>query len=254
MMHHVDPRAAHIMVVDDEPFQRRLVSEYLTRQGFRVSAVEGGAEMRAALLQDRADIVLLDVNMPGEDGFSLARFLRGQGPIGIIMLTTADDMIDRVVGLETGADDYVTKPFEPRELLARIKSLLRRSQMLVPQAMEEPAPVPSTPAESKAEVARIRVGRCLLDTVRRTMSTLEGDDVPITNTEYDLLKVFADNPNRVMTREELLDITSDRELGPFDRSIDIRITRIRKKVEEDAAHPTAIRTARGRGYVFTPDT
>jgi two-component system phosphate regulon response regulator OmpR len=246
------------MMVDDEPFQRRLVSEYLTRQGFRVTAVEGGAAMRAALLEEKADIVLLDVNMPGEDGFSLARFLRAQGPVGIIMLTTADDMVDRVVGLETGADDYITKPFEPRELLARLKSLLRRTQMPVASAPDELAQNASVsasapPTETRVETARMRIGRCLLDTVRRTMCTLDGSDVPITNTEYDLIKVFVDNPNRVMTREELLDITSDRELGPFDRSIDIRITRIRKKVEDDAAHPTAIRTARGRGYVFTPD-
>jgi two-component system phosphate regulon response regulator OmpR len=249
--------SGHILVVDDEQFQRRIVSEYLSRQGFRVSTADGGASMRDVLRADPADLVLLDVNMPGEDGFTLARWLRGQGPVGIIMLTTAGDTIDRVVGLETGADDYVTKPFEPRELLARVKSVLRRAQPAAPPP-PPPPPLPFPPAvaagpKPNGAATEIRVGRCILDTVKRTMVTDNGEDVPITNTEYELLKVFTDNPNKVMSRDELLDITSDRELGPFDRSIDIRVTRLRKKVETDPAKPVAIRTSRGRGYVFTPD-
>ncbi len=228
--------ATHIVVVEDDPFQRRTVQEYPSRQGFRVTAVDGGAALRRVLKDAKADLVVLDVNMPGEDGFSIARTLRAQSGIGIIMLTANAETVDRVVGLETGADDYVTKPFEPRELLARVRSVLRRA----------------TTASVGAVSGNVRVGRCRLDLAARRLLTLDGDEVVLTATEFDLLKVFAEHPNQVLTRERLLDLTSHRDLEPFDRSIDIRITRIRRKIEIDPDKPQAIKTVRGSGYMFVP--
>lgn len=228
--------ATHILVVDDDPFQRRTVQEYLARQGFRVTAIDGGAALRRVLKDTKADLVILDVNMPGEDGFSIARMLRAQGGIGIIMLTANTDTVDRVVGLETGADDYVTKPFEPRELLARIRSVLRRAG--VPRA--------------GAVTGNVLLGRCRLDLPGRRLVTLDGEEVALTATEFELLKVFAEHPNQVLTRERLLDLASHRDLEPFDRSIDIRITRIRRKIEIDPGKPQAIKTVRGSGYMFVP--
>jgi two-component system, OmpR family, phosphate regulon response regulator OmpR len=228
--------ATHIVVVDDDPFQRRTVQEYLARQGFRVTAVEGGSALRRVLKDAKADLVILDVNMPGEDGFTIARMLRAQGGIGIIMLTANADTVDRVVGLETGADDYVTKPFEPRELLARVRSVLRR------------AGAPRLGAES----GHVVLGRCRLDLAARRLVTLDGEEVALTATEFELLKVFAEHPNQVLTRERLLDLASHRDSEPFDRSIDIRITRIRRKIEIDPGKPQAIKTVRGSGYMFVP--
>jgi DNA-binding response OmpR family regulator len=184
-------------------------------------------------------LVMLDIGLPGEDGFALARWLRERsGRIGIIMVTAATDTVDRVVGLETGADDYIAKPFEPRELLARVKSVLRRA-------------VGSGAAPISA--ARVRMGRRVLDLERRILCTPGNDtEDKLSASEFDLLKVFAENPNRPLMRDWLLEVTAHRETEAFDRSIDLRITRLRRKIEIDPAHPEAIRTVRGVGYMFVP--
>jgi two-component system phosphate regulon response regulator OmpR len=231
----MDPRP-HIIVVEDEATQRQLLADYLTGQNFRVSAVDGGAALHRLIEREAPALVLLDVGLPGQDGFALARWLReGGGRIGIIMVTSASDTVDRVVGLETGADDYVTKPFEPRELLARVRSVLRRAA--------------GTPAEGP----RVRIGRRLLDLERRVLiDPADGAEERLAASEFDLLKIFAENPNRPLTRDWLLEVTAHREAEAFDRAVDLRITRLRRKVEIDPAHPEAIRTVRGVGYMFVP--
>ncbi len=234
-----------VLVVDDDADVRRMLVEYLGGHGYAVSQAADGTELRAALEREAPDIVLLDVRMPGEDGLTLARFLRERYDVGIIMVTAAGEAVDRIVGLELGADDYITKPFDPRELRARMKSVLRRLR---------PAPE-GTPAAPPAPAARrVRIGRCALDLASRQLLDLDGNDVPITAMEFDLLKVFIDNPNRVLSRDQLLTLTRNRSWEPFDRSIDIRITRLRRKVEADANKPLAIRTVRGAGYMYVPPT
>ena len=227
----------HIIVVEDEATQRQLLVDYLDKQNFRVSAADGGGALRRLVERELPALVLLDVGLPGEDGFALARWLREKsGRIGIIMVTAAADTVDRVVGLETGADDYIGKPYEPRELLARIKSLLRR--------------ITGTPAASGP---RVRMGRRVLDLEKRLLvDPGGGGEESLTASEYDLLKVFAENPNRPLTRDWLLEVTAHREMEAFDRAIDLRITRLRRKIEVDPAHPDAIRTVRGVGYMFVP--
>ena len=228
---------SHIVVVEDEAAQRQLLLEYLAKQGFRVSGVDGGAALRRLVERELPQIVLLDVGLPGEDGFALARWLREKsGRIGIIMVTVATDTVDRVVGLESGADDYIPKPFEPRELLARVKSVLRRVTGVVP-----------------ISGPRVRMGRVILDLERRVLCNPDdGSEETLTASEFDLLRVFAENPNRPLNRDWLLEVTSHREMEAFDRSIDLRIARIRRKIEGDPAHPSAIRTVRGVGYMFVP--
>ncbi len=227
----------HIIVVEDEATQRQLLVDYLDKQNFRVSAADGGGALRRLVERELPALVLLDVGLPGEDGFALARWLREKsGRIGIIMVTAAADTVDRVVGLETGADDYIGKPYEPRELLARIKSVLRR--------------ITGTPAASGP---RVRMGRRVLDLEKRLLvDPGGGGEESLTASEYDLLKVFAENPNRPLTRDWLLEVTAHREMEAFDRAIDLRITRLRRKIEVDPAHPDAIRTVRGVGYMFVP--
>jgi two-component system OmpR family response regulator len=187
-----------------------------------------------------ADIIILDVNMPGEDGFAVARRIRSRSDVPILMLTAAGDIVDRVVGLELGADDYVTKPFDLRELRARLRTILRRREAA-------PAPEPKTPAN-----VQISFGAVSLDTEMRTLRRADGSELPLTAMEYDLLQVFAANPNRVLTRDRLLDLAHRGDSDPFDRSIDIRVTRIRKKIEADPANPVVIKTVRGAGYMFVP--
>jgi DNA-binding response OmpR family regulator len=229
----------YIVVVEDEPTQRRLLIDYLSRQNCRVSGADGGTALRRLVEREMPALVLLDVGLKGEDGFTLARWLREKSArIGIIMVTAASDTVDRVVGLETGADDYIAKPFEPRELLARVKSVLRRAT----GAMATAGP-------------RVRIGRRVLDLEKRVLvDATNGSEEMLTATEFDLLKVFAENPNRPLQRDWLLEVIAHREMEAFDRAIDLRITRLRRKVEFDPAHPEAIRTVRGVGYMFVPST
>ena len=213
-----------------------MLADYLARQNFRVSALGDGAALRRLVERELPALVMLDVGLPGEDGFALARWLREKsGRVGIIMVTAAAETVDRVVGLETGADDYIAKPFEPRELLARVKSVLRRA-------------AGATPAGP-----RVRIGRRVLDLERRLLVDPDhGNEESLAASEFDLLKIFAENPNRPLMRDWLLEATAHREADAFDRAIDLRITRLRRKVEIDPAHPEAIRTVRGIGYMFVP--
>lgn len=229
---------AHIAVVDDEPDLREGVREYLADQGFAVSVAADGAALRALMAERAVDLVLLDVNMPGEDGLSIARYLRDRGGVAIIMLTANRDTVDRVVGLEVGADDYVPKPFDLRELLARIRAVLRRT------------------AQAQAQTAtlahEVRIGRCLLNLDSHKLYDLQGAEVAITAMEFDLLRTFVEHPGRVLTRDRLLDLAHQAEMTPFDRSIDMRVARLRRKVELDPRFPQALKTVRGAGYIFVP--
>ena len=230
-----------ILVVEDEASQRHVLVEYLTRQNFDVVGVDCARAMRKALEAAPCQLVLLDVGLPDEDGFSVARSLRERHPaLGIIMVTAASDTVDRVVGLETGADDYLAKPFEPRELLARVRSLLRRCSAASAQAV---------PATARTEEL-VPMGRCRLDMKRQVLIDPDGTEQALTASEFDLLSVFAKHPNRPLTREWLLEVTSHRDFEPFDRSIDLRVTRLRRKIEVDPAFPRVIRTVRGVGYLF----
>lgn len=229
---------AHIVVVDDEADLREAVQEYLLERGFAVSGADGGKSLRALMSERAVDLVILDINMPEEDGLSIARYLRGLGPVGIIMLTANRDTMDRVVGLEVGADDYLPKPFELRELLARVRAVLRRAAR------------PQAPAATMGH--EVRFGRCMLNLESRRLFDLEGAEVPITAMEFDLLQTFAEHPNRVLTRDQLLDLAHSMEMTPFDRSIDMRIGRLRRKIESDPKLPKTLKTVRGAGYVFVP--
>ena len=227
-----------VLLVEDDAFQRRAAETYLVNNDLSVIAVENGTQMRRQISRAMPDLVLLDVQLPGqEDGFALARWLRESNTrVGIIMLTAAAAAVDKVLGLESGADDYVAKPYEPRELLARCKSVLRRSVNK------------STPSR----LERVRMGSFTLDFPRRLLLDPDGRDVAVTSGEFDVLKIFAENPNRPLSRDWLLETTSHRSRDPFDRSIDLRITRIRRKIEPTPEKPTLIRTVRGVGYMFVP--
>ena len=229
----------HIVVVEDEATQRHLLVEYLARQKFRVTGVDGAKPLRKLVERELPTLVLLDVGLPDEDGFTLARWLRERSArIGIIMVTAASDTVDRVVGLETGADDYIAKPFEPRELLARVKSVLRRAT----GAVISPGP-------------RVRMGRRVLDLDKRVLvDPINSREESLTASEFELLEVFAKNPNRPLQRDWLLEAVARRESDAFDRAIDLRINRLRRKIEVDPSHPMAIRTVRGVGYMFVPPT
>jgi two-component system phosphate regulon response regulator OmpR len=234
--------SGRVLIVDDDREIREMLAEYLASHGFEAETADGGVAMREALERGAPDVVLLDVRLPGEDGLTLARFLRERYEVGIIMVTAAGEVVDRIVGLEMGADDYVAKPFDLRELLARVKSVARRIQS-APRAA-----APATPAAPR----RVPIGRCSLDLRSRQLFGQDGAEVPITAMEFDLLKAFVDHPNQVLSRDRLLTLTRNREWEPFDRSIDIRITRVRRKIEEDPDNPRAIRTVRGAGYMFVP--
>jgi two-component system phosphate regulon response regulator OmpR len=237
-----------LLIVDDDPSVRAMLSEYLEERGFAVRAVGSGAEMRQALESALPDLVLLDLRLPGEDGLQLARFLRERYDLGIVMITGAGDVVDRILGLEMGADDYVAKPFDPRELLARVKSVLRRLQARSPEAA---APVPTPGAGN----SRKRFGRCevMLESRRLFDMSAGGVEVVMTSMEFSLIECFLANPNRVLSRDQLLMHTRNREWEPFDRSIDIRIGRLRRKIEPDPeAEPRCIRTVRNAGYMYVP--
>jgi two-component system phosphate regulon response regulator OmpR len=238
-----------LLVVDDDPSVRSLLRDYLGGHGFAVTEAADGAQMRREIERELPDAVLLDVRLPGEDGLVLARYLRERYDLGILMVTASGDVVERVVGLEIGADDYIAKPFDLRELLARIKSVLRRLQAPRPAA---PGPGGTAGAAPQAQ-ARRRFGRCQVDMASRRMFEEDGAEVTITAMEYELVAAFLANPNRVLTRDQLLMKTRNREWEPFDRSIDIRIGRLRRKVEPAPdAEPRVIRTVRNAGYMFVP--
>jgi DNA-binding response OmpR family regulator len=242
-------KRAEIVVVDDEEHLRDMVAEYLTGQGFAARAASGGRALDAILAEKAADLILLDVNMPEEDGFSIARRLRAKTAIPMIMVTAADDVIDRIVGLEVGADDYVTKPFDLRELKARIRAVLRRGQLPVAPAATIMAP----PAELASEPnPLVPFGRLLVDRDGRRLVNPDGTEEPVTTMEFDLVDVFLQNPYRVLSRDRLLDLAHRKNDDPFDRSIDIRVTRLRKKIEHDPSKPQTIKTVRGAGYIYSP--
>jgi DNA-binding response OmpR family regulator len=229
-----------IILVEDDAFQRQVIAEGLAQHGLRLTALASGAEMKRLAQQAMPDLALLDVHLSEpEDGFALARWLRSRSArVGIIMLTVAGDTIDRVVGLESGADDYVSKPFEPRELAARVKALLRRAG-------------PSAPPPRLTEVT---VGKTIFDLQRRVLVSADGAALNLTASEFDLLRLFVENPNRPLTRDWLLETLAHREAETFDRAIDNRIMRLRRKVERDPSKPEAIRSVRGVGYMFAPSS
>ncbi len=229
-----------MLIVDDDRSVRQMLAEYLASHGYRTAQAEDGASMRAAIERELPDVVLLDLRLPREDGLSLARYLRERYDVGIIMVTAAGEVIDRVVGLEVGADDYVPKPFDPRELLARLKSVMRRSQMRPATATDRPA------------CQCVRFGPCQLDLDSHRLADADGNDIAITAMEFDLLKIFAEHPGKALSRDRILTLTKNREWEPFDRSIDIRIARLRRKIEADADNPLVIRTVRGVGYMYVP--
>ena len=230
-----------ILVVDDDSDVRWMIKKYLEKNNMQVDTADGGEQMRKFFSENSYDVIILDVTMPGEDGLTLARFLRSENYVGgIIMCTAASEVVDCVVGLEVGADDYVTKPFEPRELFARVKSLLRRVNANA--VLGEGAP------------NKVSFGDYCLDLEAQQLVNKEGEEVSITSMEFDLLKAFAENPNKVLNRDRLLNLAHDKDWDPYDRSIDIRITRLRKKIESDPAKPQIIKTVRGAGYKFVTST
>jgi two-component system phosphate regulon response regulator OmpR len=240
-----------VLIVDDDVSVCQMLIEYLSDHGYGVTSAGSGKAMREALERDLPDLILLDIHLPGEDGLTLARFLREHYDVAIIMVTASSDVIDRVVGLEVGADDYVAKPFDPRELLARVRSVLRRMQV---RAAPEAAALPAAAAAPAAPSERpLRVGRCWLEIEARRLLDDSGGEVAMTAMEYDLLRVFVANPNRVLSRDQLLMHARNREWEPFDRSIDIRIGRLRRKIEPEPGEPRTIRTVRNMGYMFVPD-
>jgi two-component system phosphate regulon response regulator OmpR len=230
---------AHVLVCDDEADIREMIAEYLGRRGFTVTTAGGAADLRVALAEKPVELILLDIAMPGEDGLSVLRGLRAaETKVPVIMLTAAGETVDRILGLEMGADDYLGKPVDLRELEARIKAVLRRAV----------APDPALDASRK----RWRFGKCLLDIEAAKLFAEDGSEVPLTAMEFALLKLFAENRGRVLNRDQILENAHDRSWDPFDRSIDIRISRIRRKIEVNPEKPAAIRTVRGIGYVYDP--
>jgi two-component system phosphate regulon response regulator OmpR len=234
--------AGCVLVVDDDRAIREMLAEYLAGHGYRVVQAEDGESMRAQIERQAPDLVLLDLRLPREDGLSLARHLRERYDVGIIMVTGSGEVVDRIVGLEVGADDYVTKPFDPRELLARMKSVMRRIQS---------QPAPGATAIS-ATPKRTAFGRCQLDLASHQLFDEAGGEVCLTAMEFDLLQIFANNPGKALSRDKILNLTRHRDWEPFDRSVDIRIARLRRKIEPDPENPRFIRTVRGVGYMFVP--
>ena len=241
--------SARVLVVDDDSSVRTMLREYLEGHGFTVAEAGSGAQMREQIERGLPDAVLLDIRLPGEDGLVLARYLREHHEVGIIMVTASGDVVDRVVGLELGADDYIAKPFDLRELLARLKSVLRRMQARRSHDEKTQGAATQQPQQPR----RQRFGRCEIDTESHRMFEVGGGEITLTAMEYDLLTAFLANPNRVLSRDQLLLQTRNREWEPFDRSIDIRIGRLRRKVEPDPdGEPRCIRTVRNAGYMFIP--
>jgi two-component system phosphate regulon response regulator OmpR len=238
-----------LLVVDDEPELRALLAEYFGRQGFGVRVAPDAAAARQAVAAQVPTLAILDINMPGENGLSLARWLRDAHPqIGLVMLTTAGESVDRIVGLELGADDYLPKPFELRELLARVRSVLRRTQRAEPGV----APVATAPAPAPAATRRVAFGHCQLDLDERRLLAADNTDIEISAAEFDLLALFARNPNRPLNRDQIMEQAHHRGWDVFDRSIDLRVMRLRRKIERNPDKPELIKTVRNVGYVFVP--
>jgi len=235
----------HIIIVDDEAPAREMVGDYLKMHGFNVTLCDGGKSLRAAIEGTMPDLVVLDLNMPEEDGLSIIRDLKRRTNVPVIMLTATASPIDRVVGLELGADDYVAKPCELRELMARIRSVLRRSGPARAQGGE-------ASGTKTSKDALVRFGTKWLDLQAQALRDDEGNEHPLTASEFGLLKVFAANPKRVLSRERLLELANARDSEAFDRAVDLRIMRIRRKIEVDPTKPAVIRTIRGGGYLFSP--
>ena len=235
----MDSESAKLLVVDDDPEIRELTQAYLTRQGFEVDCVDSGEAMEAFLDGHTTDLIILDLMLPGEHGLSLARRLKSEGDIPIIIVSAQGDEIDRIVGLEVGADDYLPKPFNPRELLARVRAVLRRSQK-----------GSSTGAADTHTLAQF--GSFELDLSSHQLNKA-GTLVPLTSGEFDLLAILVQHPNKVLDRDRILDLLTGAERSPFDRSIDVRVTRLRGKIEPDPSAPVFIRTIWGKGYMFCPE-
>jgi two-component system OmpR family response regulator len=231
-------RPDHVLVVDDDAEIRNLLREYLEKNGYRVTAVADGKGMWAVLELVRADLVVLDLMLPGDDGLTLCRNLRARSAMPVIMLTARGEETDRIVGLEMGADDYLAKPFNPRELLARIKSVLRRSRTLPDNLQSETA-------------SRIRFAGHVLDLESRNLVSPGGVVVALSGTEFRLLRIFLAHPNRVLNRDQLIDLMLSRDASPFDRSIDVQVSRLRHRLGEDAKEPAIIKTVRSEGYVLS---
>jgi len=234
-----EPNAPHILVVDDDREIRDLLSRFLIKHGLRVSSAKDGVEMNRLLETSAIDLVVLDVMMPGEDGLTLCRKLRATSTLPVIMLTAMGEDTDRIVGLEMGADDYLPKPFNPRELLARVKAVLRRAQAV------------SAPKAASGDVLRFE--GWLLDLGSRRLCREGGEDVILSTGEWELLHAFVTHPRRVLSRDQLLDLARGRSAVPFDRSIDIQVMRLRRKIEVDPSDPKLIKTVRGGGYVFAAE-
>jgi len=236
-MEHID----HILIVDDDREIRELVSSYLKKNGLRVTAVADGRQMRAFLDANSVDLIILDVMMPGDDGLVLSRELRAgrYKAVPIVMLTARTDEMDRIIGLEMGADDYLAKPFSARELLARIKAVLRRTRMLPPNLQVSEAG------------QLLSFGKWKLDTTARHLVDSDGTVIALSGAEYRLLRVFIDHPQRVLNRDQLLNLTQGRDAELFDRSIDLLVSRVRQRLGDDAREPTYIKTVRSEGYVFS---
>ncbi|MEL6217226.1 MAG: response regulator [Pseudomonadota bacterium] len=230
-----------VLVCDDEPHLREMVGEYLAERGYEVTEAGDGEAMLAEMARNPADLVILDIRMPGEDGLSALKKLRAKTEVAVIMLTAAAEVVDRIVGLELGADDYLAKPVDLRELEARVKAVLRRKGLSDTAQGDAPLEDPE---------GRIAFGKCYLDMESARLYGPDGEEVPLTSMEFSLLKVFVANRGRVLNRDQLLEQAHDRGWEPFDRSIDLRISRIRRKIEVNPAKPETIRTVRGVGYVF----
>lgn len=229
------PVSGHILVVDDDEEIRGLLAAYLAGHGFRVTTARDGASMRRALEAARHDLVVLDVMLPGEDGLALCRDLRGRSSLPVIMLTARTEDIDRIIGIEMGADDYLGKPFNPRELLARIRGVLRRTGALAP---------------GRREVPRLRFGDWVFDRHSRCVVDIDGTSIPLSGAQFKLLSVFLGHPQRVLDRDLLIDLTQGREANPFDRSIDVQVSRLRALLGDNGREPRLIRTVRNGGYVL----
>lgn len=228
-----------LLVVDDDAEIRDLLSRYLGEHGFSVLTAADGGQMRAVYAAEHVDLVILDLMLPGEDGTQLCRVLRAESDIPIIMLTARSDNLERIIGLELGADDYITKPFEPRELVARIRAVLRRT-----------LPGETLP-ELKGESGCFRFAGWRLDPLARTLCDESGRQVELSPGEFELLLTFVQNPREVLDRDRLLDRSGDRDNAPFDRAIDVQVSRLRKKIEDTHPSPMLIQTVRGAGYIFT---